>query len=364
MLIKFWDGFMPKIVVQGYQADGYVADGQGNNRAAHEDANKTKLQNWFNAPANWEKLSEQLTKKLGADKFKNVTLSSPTVTYETISTGRDVRIPKVTFTVTAKNGYNLTAPTGNTKQISLSIRVLYTSASSTENALRYQGVSFSATPKDASVENPATAIKNVNVYLNYTGPSIVLDQAVPAVGTANNTSLNGTSNVDGDFNTKFKKLLVRVLNGGHAESSLFQAVINYVNKFDPKFRAQFVTNSINGVTITKVESGTQLRPGTLDDLVKNDRNNVFLQQMKNDTEAVYLPVTALTSDKWLNTVLVRIPLTKFVKPLTEFQAQSATAPTQEGQTTQGQENSAGSGALGSTTGTQTPSGGSSQASGS
>ncbi|MFL1059528.1 hemagglutinin, partial [Mycoplasmopsis synoviae] len=102
---------MPKIVVQGYQTDGYVADGQGNNSAAHEDANKTKLLNWFNASANWEKLSEQLTKKLGADKFKNVTLSSPTVTYETISTGRDVRIPKVTFTVTAKNGYNLTAPT-------------------------------------------------------------------------------------------------------------------------------------------------------------------------------------------------------------------------------------------------------------
>ncbi|MFL1037848.1 hemagglutinin, partial [Mycoplasmopsis synoviae] len=101
--------------------------------------------------------------------------------------------------------------------------------------------------------------------------------------------------------------------------------------------------------ITKVESGTQLRPGTLDDLVKNDRNNVFLQQMKNDTETVYLPVTALTNDKWLNTVLVRIPLTKFVRPLTEFRAQSATAPTQEGQTTQGQENSAGSDALGSTT---------------
>ncbi|WP_369027381.1 hypothetical protein [Mycoplasmopsis synoviae] len=205
---------MPKIVVQGYQADGYVADGQGNNRAAHEDANKTKLQNWFNAPANWEKLSEQLTKKLGADKFKNVTLSSPTVTYETISTGRDVRIPKVTFTVTVKNGYNLIAPEGDAKQISLSIRVLYTSASSTENALRYQGVSFSATPKDASVENPATAIKNVNVYLNYTGPSIVLDQAVPAVGTANNTSINGTSNVEGTFNTKFKKLLVNVVRGG------------------------------------------------------------------------------------------------------------------------------------------------------
>ncbi|MFL1043559.1 hemagglutinin, partial [Mycoplasmopsis synoviae] len=61
---------------------------------------------------------------------------------------------------------------------------------------------------------------------------------------------------------------------------------------------------------------------------KNDRNNVFLQQIQGDTEAVYLPVTALTSDKWLNTVLVRIPLTKFVKPLIAFTATPASAPTQ------------------------------------
>ncbi|SYV92773.1 Uncharacterised protein, partial [Mycoplasmopsis synoviae] len=32
---------MPKIVVQGYQADG-----AGNGKATHEEANKTKLQNW------------------------------------------------------------------------------------------------------------------------------------------------------------------------------------------------------------------------------------------------------------------------------------------------------------------------------
>ncbi|UBX98856.1 hemagglutinin [Mycoplasmopsis synoviae] len=347
---------MPKIVVQGYEADG-----EEKGKATHKEANKTKLQEWFATSSNWEKLSEQLTKKLGSDKFKNVTLSSPTVTYETISTGRDVRIPKVTFTVAAKDGYNLTVPTGNTKQISLSIRVLYTSENSTQNALRYQGASSSAATSNSSVDDANVKAK-VNVYLNYTGPEIMLNAELPQVGNKNNTSINGTSNVDGDFNTKFKKLLVNVVSRGHAESSLFQAVINYVNKFDPKFRAQFVTNSINGVTITKVQNTKELRPGTLDDLVKNDRNNVFLQQMKNDTEAVYLPVTALTNDKWLNTVLVRIPLTKFVRPLTEFQAQSPAAPTQEGQTTQGQENSAGSGALGSTTGTQTPSGESSQAS--
>ncbi|MFL0973740.1 hemagglutinin, partial [Mycoplasmopsis synoviae] len=54
-----------------------------------------------------------------------------------------------------------------------------------------------------------------------------------------------------------------------------------------------------------------------------NKNNVFLQQMHSDSSAVYFAVTALTNDKWLNTVLVRIPLTKFVRPLTEFQAQSS-----------------------------------------
>ncbi|WP_369027521.1 hemagglutinin [Mycoplasmopsis synoviae] len=345
---------MPKIVLEGFDS-----------RWTNDSANQDKIKAWFGDAANWAGLSDQLTKKLGAERFKNVVLSNPQIIFEDVRllTRGSVKFPKVTFTVAAKDGYQLASGEGTSTTLELKIRVLYSSSDPNALLLPYQGASSSAAPRRATV-NDANVKANVNVYLNYTGPSIVLDQAVPAVGTANNTSINGTSNVEGTFNTKFKKLLVNVVRGGHAESSLFQAVINYVNKFDPKFRAQFVTNSINGVTITKVESGTQLRPGTLDDLVKNDRNNVFLQQMKNDTEAVYLPVTALTSDKWLNTVLVRIPLTKFVRPLTEFQAQSATAPTQEGQTTQGQENSAGSGALGSTTGTQTPSGGSSQASGS
>ncbi|MFL1028545.1 hemagglutinin, partial [Mycoplasmopsis synoviae] len=88
-------------------------------------------------------------------------------------------------------------------------------------------------------------------------------------------------------------------------------------------------DSRHGVTITKVQSNTQLRPGTLDDLVKNDRNNVFLQQIQGDTEAVYLPVTAIASNNWLNTVLVRIPLTKFVRPISVLQTPDQ-QQTQEG----------------------------------
>ncbi|AKB10990.1 hypothetical protein [Mycoplasmopsis synoviae] len=169
---------MPKIVVEGYVA----SDDARVDEKTHEEANKTKLQEWFATSSNWEKLSEQLTKKLGYDKFKNVTLTNPVISYDDVSTGRDVRIPKVTFTVAAKDGYNLTEPTGEKKQITLSIRVLYTSQNQTENALRYQGVSFSAVPNRASNPNDANVMRNVNVYLNYTGPAIVLDATLPEVG--------------------------------------------------------------------------------------------------------------------------------------------------------------------------------------
>ncbi|UBX97241.1 hemagglutinin [Mycoplasmopsis synoviae] len=323
---------MPKIVVQGYEADG-----EGNGKATHKEANQKKLEDWF--AANQDKLSlvaDQLTKKLGADKFKNVTLTNPQVSYEEVTVNTYTwKNPKVTFNIQAKPGYQLTEPTTDSKQISLTIRVLYENQTYTQNLLTIQGASPTAAPNTASVGNPATAIKSVNVYLNYTGPAIMLNADLPTVGGQENTLINGTSNVTGEFNTKFRKLLVSVFRQGHAQSSLFQAVINYVNKFDSKFSAKFVTNSRDVVTITKVQNTKELRPGTLDDL---NNNNVFLQQIKGDTEAVYFTVTALTNDKWLNIVLVRIPLTKFVRPLTEFQAQSATAPTQEGQTTQGQEN--------------------------
>ncbi|UBX97929.1 hemagglutinin [Mycoplasmopsis synoviae] len=311
MLNLYWDGFMPKIVV-----DDYVADTTENNKEEIKEANKTKLQNWFKAPANWEKLSEQLTKKLGADKFKNVKLTYKSITLTDFTVDRATRwYPTVKFSVEANEGYTLN--TNSTREIDLVVRVLYKSAkSSAANVFTHEGASPSAAPSDSSVDDANVKAK-VNVYLNYTGPSIVLDEAHPTVGGQENTSINGTSNVEGTFNDKFKELLVSVLSGGHAQSSLFQAIINYVNKFDPKFRAAFVTNSKNGVTITKVENGTQLRPGTLDDLVKN-RDNVFLQQVHDDSSAVYFAVNGVGDNKWLSTFLIRIPLTKFVKPLTEF----------------------------------------------
>ncbi|MFL1043539.1 hypothetical protein ACJOMY_03935, partial [Mycoplasmopsis synoviae] len=99
-----------------------------------------------------------------------------------------------------KEGYE--KATGSLETVTLTIRNLYKEANPDTNVFATQGASSSAAPDNTTEPNNATVIKNVNVYLNYTGPSIVLDEAVPAVGTANNTSLNGTSNVTGDFNTK------------------------------------------------------------------------------------------------------------------------------------------------------------------
>ncbi|AQT41473.1 hypothetical protein [Mycoplasmopsis synoviae] len=321
----YWDGFMPKIVVPGYEADG-----EGNGKATHETTNQQKLQQWFATESNWEKLSEQLTKKLGSDKFKNVTLTNPQVSYEEVTVNSNTwKNPKVTFTVEAKPGYELTQPTTDPKQISLTIRVLYSSHESNQNLLTIQGASSSAAPRNATVNDPNVKSK-VNVYLNYTGPSIVLDADLPTVGEQENTSINGTSNVTGDFNTAFRgNPSSGLLFTNRYPNPLLKSVINYVNKFDPKYRAEFVTNSKNGVTITKVESGTQLRPGTLDDL---NKNNVFLQQIKGDKEAVYFAVSAIASNNWLNTFLIRIPLTKFVRPITPFRAPAAPAQSQGGQT--------------------------------
>nr|AEA01931.1 variable lipoprotein hemagglutinin VlhA [Mycoplasmopsis synoviae] len=318
----YWDGFMPKIVLEGFDS-----------RWTNVNDNKSKLQTWFNTKANWSNLEDQLVKKLGSEKFKNVVLSQPNVTLETFTWNRQTwGVPTVTFNLAAKEGYEKAKNSTNT--IALKIRVVYNSNNTNEILFPIQGASSSAAPDNTTEPNNAEVIKNVNVYLNYTGPAIMLNADLPTVGGQENTSINGTSNVTGDFNTKFKNLLVNVVGGSFTQTSLLQAIINYVNKFDPKYRAAFVTEK-NGVALTSVQSGTQLRIGSLNDFLYNNKG--FLQQIKGDTKAVYFAVNGVGDNKWLNTFLIRIPLTKFVRLLTEFQAQSEAAPTEE---TSGEQDSA------------------------
>ncbi|MFA7700244.1 hypothetical protein ABC604_03645, partial [Mycoplasmopsis synoviae] len=332
----YWDGFMPKIVTTALPTTVAPMNREYNESPTSgyefwKTRNALILTTWFGQ--NQDKLSlvaEQLTKKLGKDKFKNMVLSTPTITWDEVEfSGRRYLTPKVTFTLTPKEGYE--KATGSLETVTLTIRNLYKEANPDTNLFATQGASPSAAPRGATV-NDANVKAKVNVYMNYTGPSIVLDEAHPTVGATPNTSINGTSNVTGDFNTKFKNLLVNVVGGSFTQTSLLQAIINYVNKFDPKFPASFVLKT-NGVALTSVQNGTQLRIGSLNDFLYNNKG--FLQQVNGDSSAVYFAVNGITNEGWLNTFLIRIPLAKFVRPISVFQATTA-APQDAAQTSEGQ----------------------------
>ncbi|MFA7705464.1 hemagglutinin [Mycoplasmopsis synoviae] len=288
---------MTKIVLEGFDS-----------RWTNVNDNKSKLQTWFNTKANWSNLEDQLVKKLGSEKFKNVVLSQPNVTLETFTWNRQTwGVPTVTFNLAAKEGYEKAKNSTNT--IALKIRVVYNSNNTNEILFPIQGASSSAAPSGANTADHAKTIKDVNVYLNYTGPAIVLDATLPVVGKVDNTTTNGTSNVTDDLNTKFKDL---VTSDQRTASLFFQAIQKYVNTFDPKYPANSISDQKNGVTWARVENKA-LKIANL-----NNPNAVFVQQMKDDSEAVYLPVIGVANNRWLNTFLIRIPLTKFVKPLTVF----------------------------------------------
>ncbi|MFL1058653.1 hemagglutinin, partial [Mycoplasmopsis synoviae] len=85
-------------------------------------ANQTKIREWFREAANWAGISDQLTKKLEAERFKNVKLTYKEVTFSTNA----IKTPTVKFTVKAKEGYILTTgDNASGTEISLVVRVLY-----------------------------------------------------------------------------------------------------------------------------------------------------------------------------------------------------------------------------------------------
>ncbi|MFL1038900.1 hemagglutinin, partial [Mycoplasmopsis synoviae] len=55
----YWDGFMPKIVLTDFDKTW-----------EQNLENERKIREWFDNAVNWAGLSDQLTKKLGAERFK------------------------------------------------------------------------------------------------------------------------------------------------------------------------------------------------------------------------------------------------------------------------------------------------------
>ncbi|MFA7704175.1 hemagglutinin [Mycoplasmopsis synoviae] len=145
---------MPKIVLTDFDKTW----GQ------NSEENERKIREWFREASNWAGLSDQLTKKLGAERFKNVKLTYKEVTFSTNA----VKTPTVTFTVAAKDGYTLTTgDNASATEISLVVRVLYNHDDESTIQLPTQGASPSAAPSGSSV-NDAKVKAKVNVYLNYT----------------------------------------------------------------------------------------------------------------------------------------------------------------------------------------------------
>ncbi|WP_225597236.1 hemagglutinin [Mycoplasmopsis synoviae] len=155
---------MPKIVVQDYVADTTEND----KKEANKTKNQEKLKAWFGDAANWVGLEDQLTKRLGSDKFKNVKLTYKSITLTDFTVAEATRWnPTVKFNVKANEGYTL--DTNSAKEIDLVVRVLYNSAeANAANVFTHEGASSSAAPGNTKTPNNAEVIKNVNVYLNYT----------------------------------------------------------------------------------------------------------------------------------------------------------------------------------------------------
>ncbi|MFL1058571.1 hemagglutinin, partial [Mycoplasmopsis synoviae] len=81
----------------------------------------------------------------------------------------------------------------------------------------------------------------------------MLNADLPKVGNQVNTTINGTSSVDSDFNTQFRTLVFNNNQNNNNNGKYFMnAVVNYVNRFEPKYRTMFVTNATDGVTWVKV----------------------------------------------------------------------------------------------------------------
>ncbi|MBD5788935.1 phase-variable hemagglutinin, partial [Mycoplasma synoviae GX11-T] len=142
-----------------------VLEGFDKTWGQNSEENERKIREWFREASNWAGLSDQLTKKLGVERFKNVKL-----TFKEASFSSDnIKTPTVKFTVKAKDGYTLAeGQDASAQEISLVVRVLYNRDNESTIQMPTQGASSSAAPSGSSV-NDAKVKAKVNVYLNYTG---------------------------------------------------------------------------------------------------------------------------------------------------------------------------------------------------
>ncbi|MFL1038038.1 hemagglutinin, partial [Mycoplasmopsis synoviae] len=90
-------------------------------------------------------VAEQLTKKLGEEKLKNMVLSNRTISWDEVKfSNRLYLTPKVTFNLAAKEEYEKSSDSLET--VTLTIRNLYKAPAPNTNLFPTQGASSSAAP--------------------------------------------------------------------------------------------------------------------------------------------------------------------------------------------------------------------------
>ncbi|WP_406614460.1 hypothetical protein ACJA23_01040 [Mycoplasma corogypsi] len=308
------------------------------------------MKKWFSEKTNLEILVNKLTSLLGSENINNVELSSPKFTYKHVYFNKKQKndqpethtvysTPVVTFNVSAKNGFRLLNTTdGNKDKLSINLSVLHkTGESDNEKPYLYTSVYFSTITGKPVTED---VIKKSNEYLNdiieYNGPAIPLDASVlnNKLGksgiTVSDKTVNGTTNIsEEEFNNKFRDWLIKEGQDSPINNKQFRSVLrNYIQTYDDRYDLNNTNKSgQSGIFLAHPilnTPGEKNKPETAKpaegyNLKLNQfagiRTEFKLQQIEGDTNAVYVPLQAKTSAGWLRIFLVRIPLTKFIAPI-------------------------------------------------
>ncbi|WP_406613560.1 GA module-containing protein [Mycoplasma corogypsi] len=294
---------------------------------------QTALDKWFANTENWKLLSDGLVKQLGAEKFNNVVLSSPKITFEYVmrkygnsdADRRFYAFPIVTLTVAAANNSTLSSNTVTGNTISLRLRDLR-NPKNPNNPLQFTWTypdTNEAPNGNISDENLKAGWDVLNTFVEYNGPAIPVDASalVGQIGTTEdsaNQTVNKTYAItNNEFNKSFRDWY---WNGNNK----FQNVVrNYINRYDNRFNATNSTTGNRGGIFTGYSNNNTRRTFWFI-THKNDYDKLVLQQVKGDENAVYLALQGRTWDGWISTFLVRIPLTKFVKPVDTLAAAATT----------------------------------------
>ncbi|WP_406614458.1 hypothetical protein ACJA23_01035 [Mycoplasma corogypsi] len=367
-VVLHWNNFLPRIAKDFSELSTSLGESEAtdlkNGAITKDEVSKlknvvendkkttAKLQEWFSVKENLTELTNQLVIQLGSENINNVELSNPEFTYKHVYFKKTTKTtepekttitytvystPVVTFNVSAKTGFELlNEKDGHKPKLSIDLSILNNSSDSNKPYLYTSVYLTSITGKPVTKD----VIKKSNEYLNdiieYNGPAIPLDASslVGKIGgvveDVTKKTVNGTTNIPvKEFNDKFSSWLLTE-NAPKQNVQLRSILRNYIYKYDDRYNLNNITRSgesgifvaypiLNTPERKKGNANTEAKPEEGYNLKFNNFSEVksqfYVQQIEGDTNAVYVPLQAKTSEGWLRIFLVRIPLTKFIAPI-------------------------------------------------